>query len=219
MVVLAVSAFSLALLAHLFFGGVLLVAGEIAFSAKCRKGLFSSSLACVRRVRCRLHVGCRLRDLFRSVLWKVPGADFRAVRDWNGVLPILRNFRDPLDIDVTLGSESGESAQFDLDVPQGSSFDPEDWRRGVASYLGGWYSPQQHTANQLNLWVSAVTHFVTPRYGTELPRSVAEDSAVTADRSVRGAFSVDELEEAVQLATAQTADSDAGMRVPILNVD
>ena len=53
---------------------------------------------------------------------------------------------------------------------------------------------------------------MTPRLGT---RSVAEDSAATADWSVRGVFSPDELEEAIQLAAAQAVDSDAGARVPI----
>ena len=44
--------------------------------------------------------------------------------------------------------------------------------------------------------------------GARLPRS-------TADWSVRGVFSPDELEEAIQLAAAQAVDSDAGTRVPI----
>ena len=42
------------------------------------------------------------------------------------------------------------------------------------------------------------------------------DSAVTADQSARGVFSLGELEEANQLAAAQAVDSDAGARVPIL---
>ena len=50
--------------------------------------------------------------------------------------------------------------------------------------------------------------------GARLPRSVAEDSAAKGDRSVRGAFSLDELEGAVRLAAAQPVDSDAGTRVP-----
>ena len=37
------------------------------------------------------------------------------------------NFRDPLDIDVTLGSDGGGSAQFDSDVPVGPLLDSEDW--------------------------------------------------------------------------------------------
>ena len=38
-----------------------------------------------------------------------------------------RSCRDPWDIDVSLGSDGGGSAQFDLDAPQRSSLDPEDW--------------------------------------------------------------------------------------------
>ena len=40
---------------------------------------------------------------------------------------IGRNFRDPLDIDVTLGSVGGGSTQFDSEVPEGPSLDLEDW--------------------------------------------------------------------------------------------
>ena len=40
---------------------------------------------------------------------------------------IGRNFRDPLDIDVTLGRDGGGSTQFDSDVPEGPSLDSEDW--------------------------------------------------------------------------------------------
>ena len=40
---------------------------------------------------------------------------------------IGRNFRDPSDIDVTLGSDGGGSTQFDSDVPEGPSLDAEEW--------------------------------------------------------------------------------------------
>ena len=46
-----------------------------------------------------------------------------------------RSSRDPLDIDVTLGSGGGGSTQFDSDVPGGPSLDrktsDEKWRHGV----------------------------------------------------------------------------------------
>ena len=40
---------------------------------------------------------------------------------------VRRNFRDPLDIDVTLSSDAGGSARLDSDVPEGPPFHPEDW--------------------------------------------------------------------------------------------
>ena len=39
---------------------------------------------------------------------------------------IGQNFGDPVDIDVTLGSDGGGSTQFDFDVPGGPSLDLED---------------------------------------------------------------------------------------------
>ena len=47
-----------------------------------------------------------------------------------------------------------------------------------------------------------------------LPRSMAEDSAATADQNVRAVSPV-ELEEAVQLAAAQSVDSDAHVSASI----
>ena len=51
--------------------------------------------------------------------------------------------------------------------------------------------------------------------GLRLPRSMTEDSAATADRSVRSVFSPDEMEQAIQLAAARAVDFDTGARFPI----
>ena len=70
--------------------------------------------------------------------------------------------------------------------------------------------------DQSNLWVvrAGIRRDGKIWDGARLPRSVAEDSAAKGDRSVRGAFSLDELEGAVRLAAAQPVDSDAGTQVP-----
>ena len=71
--------------------------------------------------------------------------------------------------------------------------------------------------DQSNLWVvrAGIRRDGKIWDGARLPRSVAEDFAAKGDRSVRGAFSLGELQEAIRLAAAQPVDSDAGARVPI----
>ena len=62
-------------------------------------------------------------------------------------------------------------------------------------------------AVQSNLSISALTQSVTPRLGTKLgSRSVAEDSAATADWSVRGGSDT--------AGCSSSRDSDAGTRAP-----
>ena len=70
-------------------------------------------------------------------------------------------------------------------------------------------------ADQLYLWISDTLRDVKIWFRARLPRLVAEDSAATAEWSVRGVFSPDELEEAIQLAAAQEVDSDGGTRVTV----
>ena len=44
-----------------------------------------------------------------------------------GYAAIERMFREPLDIDATLGSDGGDCTQFDTDVHEGPSLVLEDW--------------------------------------------------------------------------------------------
>ena len=109
---------------------------------------------------------------------------------------IGRNSRDPLDIDVSLGSDGGGSTQFDSDVPErpslGREIGDEKWRHAVVVGI-----PPGNA-----LWVLTpgrsieLVDFIADRLrdakiwdGVRLPRSVPVDSAATADRSVRGVFS------------------------------
>ena len=53
---------------------------------------------------------------------------FRTVRDWNCGIRDWTKLSGTLDIDVTLGSDGGGSAQpVDSDVSERPSLDPEDW--------------------------------------------------------------------------------------------
>ena len=165
-----------------------------------------------------------------SVAWSVPVRSQKG--SWvlfSGRLGILgyaaieRMFREPLDIDATLGSDGGGCTQFDTDVHEGPSLVLEDWGRKMATCRGWWASLQAMRCGPLqvvqsNLWISAPTHFVTPRFGTEF-HFRSELSAVGlrghSRQSVRGVVSPDELEEAIQLAAAQAVDSDVGAWVTI----